>query len=683
MILAILVIILALGVIFAAWAIPELLPAWKQQSSVRIAENVALIVVGLGLALIGIQRKHYWMITIGVFAVAAAVFALVDKDRNLGPKIAVTATAGLAIVAGITSTVLKQESQTGFYPLAEGATTRTTGTRSRNPSFSAMRAFEKGYVDDDIKQRLANAVLMVEKLHEMYPDYLDLLNLRQPRLDSGPCESLLRHEIQEIVKYFTGNELPANFKYMSDPEKTLDYNRLEFQTQARGQYSQVDTGKSISYSISTTFERDENPYQYVARIFKDLPAQKASKKAIVVPAHKMEFVIGILASRLVQYQLSPFFPINFGFGFTNSRDYPFVQFSENRGEMTLLSFLDLNLDQLNQETIKSLFMQIILALGALSCALGVVHNDLHFNNILVKKVDEGKKMYFKLSPDPLCINDCSQGERTREDSQRSRIYEIPTYGAEITIIDFGLCSMVHNNTKYKTAISSSDPITDVKWALKQLVGHFGQAQDTFGLKPKTISQLSYKQIMERCLNHYSHVESTDSVQTYPVLYPRPREPLRETGAGGLRDTGAGGVRDTGAGGLRETGAGGLREPEAGGVREPEAGGLRETGAGGLRETGAGGVREPEAGAGAAVYQFEFKDKKGQTINLVPERGNIVRTVEKDVEQDLDTLTVNKLLQTLKAQYQKWDDIYTITIMYNNVLGKNEILKPGETYTYSI
>jgi hypothetical protein len=516
MILLILAIILALGVISATWV--------AENSAWRIAENVALVVVGLGMILVGIQRKQHWVTTIGMLAIAAAVLAFVYKNENIGSKIAVTTTAALAVVAGVTSIMIVRKKG----PVeGENQIEDQDSLIDRYPSFTAMRSFES-FVDDDIKQRIANAVLMVEKLHDQYPDRLALLNLKQPHLHSTPCESLLQEEIRAFAERLEGKKTMRSpfptYKYI--PKFVIDFKQLKFTKHKSGLYSKVDTNKRLQYSVSANLERDESkPYLYIVRSFLDYRSgpghDDRGDSTVIVSSSMIESTIGVLVSRLVQYQLSPFFPITFGMGkYTLRWDSHVVQFSEHRGQMNLGEYLKMNRAKLDQDLTNSLFMQILLGLGALSCALGVVHNDLHFGNIMVMEVDHDKQYHFKHDKThPLCINQC---ESTLSHPQTyPDTYAIPTNGIEITIIDFGMCTLVNNNKTYRNPgtgpWSNTDPLKDIKFVLAIFRDY---SRYPFGISAGWASDKSYEEIMMHCLGHYRvPIQSTPLI--YPVLYPKP------------------------------------------------------------------------------------------------------------------------------------------------------------------
>jgi hypothetical protein len=143
------------------------------------------------------------------------------------------------------------------------------------------------------------------------------------------------------------------------------------------------------------------------------------------PPFAVEVLAGAIVTHLVQRQLSPFFPVTLGVSQTGRQ---VVQISEYRG-----TALEPLFETLRADEIDSVVVQAMLAIGAMNHA-GIVHNDLHPNNVLVQ-------------------DNAVQSHLQFHDAARGVFYRLPLHGLQLSIIDFGGSSI---STPEGTAVSHQE-----------------------------------------------------------------------------------------------------------------------------------------------------------------------------------------------------------------------------------
>lgn len=151
----------------------------------------------------------------------------------------------------------------------------------------------------------------------------------------------------------------------------------------------------------------------------------------------IELVCGVLTTRLVTDQISPFFPLTLAVGLS---DTTVGMVMEHAGKPLTSVFSDLS-----PQEVDSILIQTILAVGAMGCAAGIIHNDLHADNVLVQDVgkDDEQELYFLLGhPTTPCIFECSDatGPGAAPSSKPLR-FKIPLHGRRVSVIDFGSASV--------------------------------------------------------------------------------------------------------------------------------------------------------------------------------------------------------------------------------------------------
>lgn len=152
----------------------------------------------------------------------------------------------------------------------------------------------------------------------------------------------------------------------------------------------------------------------------------------------IELLAGILTTRLVTDQLSPFFPITMAIGMSRVESNKVAMISEEVGG-TLTDLVRRG----TPEQLESVCVQLMLALGAMGCAAGMVHNDLHSGNVLVADVPAGTEPHMLFVHDPefnRCLYECESGASPKLDTGK-QMYRIPLSDKRVSIIDFGMTAI--------------------------------------------------------------------------------------------------------------------------------------------------------------------------------------------------------------------------------------------------
>jgi hypothetical protein len=180
----------------------------------------------------------------------------------------------------------------------------------------------------------------------------------------------------------------------------------------------------------------DDPHEYVAETDFVEGTTSSGTDFVTRASSVIELVCGVLTTRLVTNQISPFFPLTLAVG---SNDKTVGMVMENAGQTLASTFL-----KLSPQEIDSILIQAVLAVGAMGCAAGIVHNDLHAQNVLVQNVAESdeQELYFSFgSPSTPCIFECSNAGSSSAPSSKPLQFKIPLHGRRVSIIDFGLASV--------------------------------------------------------------------------------------------------------------------------------------------------------------------------------------------------------------------------------------------------
>lgn len=180
----------------------------------------------------------------------------------------------------------------------------------------------------------------------------------------------------------------------------------------------------------------DDPHEYVAETDFVEGTTSSGTDFVTRASSVIELVCGVLTTRLVTDQISPFFPLTLAVGIN---DETVGMVMENAGQPLTSVFFELS-----PQEVDSVLIQAVLAVGAMGCAAGIVHNDLHAQNVLVQNVARGdeQEMYVSLGhPATPCIFECSDVGSDAAPSSKPLLFKIPLHGRRVSIIDFGSASV--------------------------------------------------------------------------------------------------------------------------------------------------------------------------------------------------------------------------------------------------
>lgn len=183
----------------------------------------------------------------------------------------------------------------------------------------------------------------------------------------------------------------------------------------------------------------------------------------------IELIGSLITTRLVMMHLSPSFPITFGAfsGMTVFEDRatesqklgPAGVLVQEWHQMTLQDFLEQSPPP-RPEQVSSAIVQAILAIGAMQCA-GIVHNDLHSDNVMVSLVDDPEDVIlYRIPSRPVtCMDACGPGAAASgEDEKTNPVFALRTHGVRVIIIDFGHSTIISPDDQVLISVCSSQKV---------------------------------------------------------------------------------------------------------------------------------------------------------------------------------------------------------------------------------
>lgn len=130
------------------------------------------------------------------------------------------------------------------------------------------------------------------------------------------------------------------------------------------------------------------------------------------------------------------------------------------------------------------------------CAAGILHNDIHGDNIVIDFVDdlENDSILYQVRDDFVCAASCHREQKDIRERGDGTIFRLQTHGARATIIDFGLSTagrgksivisdkMARTSTDVVSLLSSDSDIFNFAKSLKRWGGRRPREQfsDAFG-----------------------------------------------------------------------------------------------------------------------------------------------------------------------------------------------------------